>query len=189
MSNTSWELISSWMKPLEAEIWKLKLYKFLDWGQPKVNVYGKTYLVPRKTIFIADKGIQYRYSGFSHKSNGWPDWFIPLLHKVSAASRCNFNGCLINLYRDGNDRMGWHSDNEKELNPSKPITSLSLGTSRDFLLKNKFSSKKDKILLKDGDLLIMSPFFQDDWVHCIPVRKKIIDYRINLTFRVYSPAP
>ena len=136
MIETPWEFIPGWMQSNEADKWKKEIYRTLNWEQPKVKVYGKDYLVPRKTVFLGEKGIKYSYSGLIHKANGWPEWFYPLLVKVSIASNCNFNGCLVNLYRNGRDKMGWHSDNEKELNQSKPITSLSLGTSRDFYVKH-----------------------------------------------------
>ena len=181
-----WKLLSGWMNQKEAKEWKEKLFENLKWEQPTVNVFGKNYLVPRKTIFMGDKNISYSYSGTSHKSTGWPDWFHPLLNEVCLVTKSNFNGCLINLYRNGNDRMGWHSDNEKELQADKPIASLSLGASRDFYLKHRYLPKKKFILLNDGDLLIMHPPCQEQWLHSIPIRKKILDFRINLTFRCYE---
>ena len=179
------KLIPGWLNTLESEEWNLKLYKNLDWGQPEIKVYGKNFLVPRKTVFLGEKDISYTYSNFVHYSKLWPDWFYPLLEKVCFTSKCIFNGCLVNLYRDGRDRMGWHSDNEIELDASKPISSLSLGSSRDFDIKHRYLNKKERINLKNGDLLIMYPPFQSKWLHSIPVRKKIHDYRINLTFRSY----
>ena len=179
------DFISGWMQPVDTEKWKKKIVNNIEWTQPKVKVYGKEYFVPRKTCFIGDKNIRYSYSGFVHQSNGWPDWFYPLLEKVSFACQSNFNGCLINLYRNGSDRMGWHSDNEKELDPKQPISSLSLGATRDFCVKHREHLKKGLFTLKNGDLLIMKPSFQEYWLHSIPIRKKVIDYRINLTFRCY----
>ena len=137
-----WTLISGWLNPEESKKWKLKIYKTLKWDQPIVKVFGKKYLVPRKTVFLGEHNIQYSYSGVIHRSNGWPIWFYPLVSKLSVMNNCNFNGCLINLYRNGNDKMGWHADNEKELNPNKPICSISLGASRDFYLKNCSTNKK-----------------------------------------------
>ncbi len=81
--------------------------------------------------------------------------------------------------------MGWHSDNEKELDPQKSIASLSLGSTRDFILKHKQKTLKEKLTLGNGDLLIMYPECQRDWIHSIPKRRKIIENRINLTFRTY----
>tara|TARA_Y100001968_G_C19390404_1_gene735233 strand:- start:212 stop:772 length:561 start_codon:yes stop_codon:yes gene_type:complete len=185
MYSRPWELFSGCMNPVEANYWKLKIHENCEWSQPLVSIFGKKHLVPRKTIFIGDKGINYRYSGVKHEANGWPPWFTPLLEKVCFISKNNFNGCLVNLYRNGNDRMGWHADNEKELIPNKIISSLSLGASRDFIIKHRNLPLKDKITLKNGDLLIMYPKCQEEWIHSVPSRKKIADFRINLTFRCY----
>jgi len=183
--NQVWQLIRGWITLEESLEWKEKLYKNLNWQQPIVKVYGKRFLVPRKTVFLGDKHIKYKYSGYSHDSVQWPNWFYPLLDRVCSASNSKFNGCLINLYRNGIDRMGWHSDNEKELDLNQSIASLSLGASRDFLLKHRRLFIKEKINLKNGDLLIMHPECHREWVHSLPSRKNISDFRINLTFRAY----
>ena len=181
-----WQLISGWMNHSEANKWKNLLCKQLDWEQPFVNVYGKNYLIPRKTVFIGNKDISYSYSGLRHIAVGWPDWFKPLLDRICLTSKIKYNGCLLNLYRNGQDRMGWHSDDEKEIDSTKSIASLSLGSSRDFCFKHRKRIIKETIRLSDGDLLIMNPGCQKDWLHCIPARKKVLDLRINLTFRLYK---
>jgi len=180
-----WKLFSGWMNQVEASYWKQKIHDNCEWSQPLVHVFGKKYLVPRKTTFIGDEGINYSYSGVNHYANGWPYWFTPLLKNICSISKNNFNGCLINLYRNGNDRMGWHADNEKELISNKKISSLSLGSSRDFFIKHRYLPVKEKIILQNGDLLIMHPKCQEEWLHSVPLRKKISDLRINLTFRCY----
>ena len=186
MSDRPWKLFPGWICPIEAEEWKKKLNEKINWEQPLVKVFGKDHLIPRKTIFLGDMDIHYSYSGITHISEGWPTWFLPLLEKVSLKSGATFNGCLLNLYRNGNDRMGWHSDNERELIPDKPIASLSFGSSRDFCLKHRLLVDKETIVLKDGDLLIMYPPSQEQWKHSVPIRKKVSDFRINLTFRCYK---
>ena len=156
----------------------------IDWQQPIVTLYGRRHPVPRMTAFLAADGLNYRYSGTVHQGTGWPEWFIPLLLKVSAASGTRFNGCLLNLYRSGDDRMGWHADDEPEINQAEPIASLSLGASRDFCLRLKQEAKEKHTLpLNDGDLLIMHPGCQQAWMHGVPTRRKITTSRINLTFR------
>ena len=180
-----WELLPGWMNLEESIKWKNLLFRELEWNQPTVKVYGKNYSVPRKTVFIGEENLEYSYSGVRHIATIWPSWFYPLLDKVSITTQCHFNGCLINLYRNGNDRMGWHSDNEKELNPSKLIASLSLGSSRDFYFKNRKTLIKELINLKNGDLLLMYPPCQKEWLHSLPSRKNNNLYRINLTFRSY----
>ncbi len=181
-----WTLLSSWMNIRESENWQKKINKNLTWEQPVVRIYGSSYLVPRKTKFIAENKICYSYSGIRHYGNGWPNWFYPLLEMVNSASNVKFNGCLLNLYRNGYDRMGWHSDNEPELDLTKPISSLSLGAIRDFVLKHRTQEFKESLSLQAGDLLIMNPICQKEWIHSIPIRRNIKNERINLTFRCYK---
>ena len=158
----------------------------LDWEQPIVRVYGRKYPVPRMSCFLADKYITYKYSGYEHRGYGWPNWFSPLLDKVNKKCEAEFNGCLLNLYRNGNDSMGWHSDNEPELDSKQPIASLSFGTTRDFYLKHKIFKYREDLIIGNGDLLIMSPSCQNSWLHSVPIRRKITGSRINLTFRYYK---
>ena len=184
-NNRPWKLINGWMNQEETFKWKKILYENIIWEQPIVKVFGKEYLIPRKTVFLGENNLSYSYSGASHFAKGWPSWFYPLLDKVCNESETKLNGCLLNLYKDGNDRMGWHCDNEKELDISSPILSLSFGAARELFFKNRFNSIKEKLLLKDGDLLIMYPKCQIEWLHSLPPRKKVKDSRINLTFRTY----
>ena len=185
-SKRPWILIKKWISPAESNFWKDKLIKNLQWKSPLVKVYGKNYRTPRKTVFLGENGISYRYSGTTHLANGWPYWFNPLLDKTTDFIQTKFNGCLLNLYRDGNDKMGWHSDNEIELEEEKPIASLSFGEQRDFVIKHKKFPIKEILSLEDGDLLIMYNLCQKEWLHCVPARKKKHKSRINLTFRCYK---
>ncbi len=180
-----WILIRGWLPPSESTYWYDRAFREIAWERPNVLIYGNNYLTPRKTQFIGNKGISYSYSSHLHIAKGWPDWFLPLLKKVRSSCNVEFNGCLLNLYRNGLDRMGWHSDNEPELDSDKPISSLSLGASRDFILKRNNSSERHCLSLGNGDLLIMLPECQKDWKHSIPKRLKINKPRINLTFRSY----
>tara|TARA_Y100001968_G_C19195596_1_gene637373 strand:+ start:41 stop:619 length:579 start_codon:yes stop_codon:yes gene_type:complete len=181
-----WTYIPNWISIEECSIWYKELINKIRWEQPLVSVYGRSYLVPRKTNFLSEPGITYRYSGLLHYGKEWPDWFKPLLEKVCYKADSNFNGCLLNLYRNGNDRMGLHSDNEKELDSSMPIASLSFGVERDFIFKHKLYDNKVVLKLKSGDLLIMKPQCQNNWLHSLPPRKRVVGSRINLTFRCYQ---
>ena len=180
-----WKLFPGWMNSTDSSYWMSKLVNQLSWNSPAIRLYGKTHVVPRLTCFLAENSIRYRYSGIVHCGEGWPDWFIPILNLVKTEANVNFNGCLLNLYRNGNDRMGWHSDDEIELDSSQSIASLSLGACRDFFFKHKLLQKKEVVSLSDGDLLLMFPTCQKEWLHSLPNRKRISNMRINLTFRRY----
>ena len=94
-----------------------------------------------------------------------------------------FNSVLANLYRDGHDYMGWHSDNEPELGSEPIIASISLGASRPLQFRHKKSKQKYELELEPGSLLIMHGQTQSTWQHCLPKRRKVTEARINLTFR------
>ena len=183
-----WTLHRGWLAAEDAKRWTRLMAEKIAWEQPVVKVYGRLHPVPRMTAFLADKGVQYRYSGTTHSGEGWPDWFTPLLTSINDACRTRFNGCLLNLYRHGDDRMGWHADDEPEIDQTQPIGSLSLGASRDFHLRHRV--KRDRRIalpLSDGDLLIMHPGCQQNWMHSVPQRRRISTPRINLTFRRFQP--
>ena len=180
-----WHLHRRWMEAEACMHWMGRLQAQLLWEQPVVQVYGRRHPVPRLTVFLADQQVSYRYSGVLHRGGGWPDWFQPLLEKVNAACGTAFNGCLLNLYRHGDDRMGWHADDEPEIDGAHPIASLSFGASRTFQFRHRLSKERRDLELADGDLLVMAPGCQQQWLHAVPVRRRVQEVRINLTFRVF----
>lgn len=183
----NWNHHVGWMEPETASLWFTRCQEHILWEQPQVRVYGKYHLVPRLTAFMADLSVSYRYSGVIHRGQGWPEWFIPLLQLVNEGCGARFNGCLFNLYRDGDDRMGWHSDDEPEIDTSYPIASLSFGATRALQFRHRVSSNREELALADGDLLVMEPGCQKLWMHALPVRRKTRTTRLNLTFRVFLP--
>ena len=155
----------------------------LDWAEESINMFGKNILVPRLVCWYGDKTAIYRYSGIKHIPLPWIEPLIELKTKLEAATQQTFNSVLGNLYRDKNDSMGWHSDNEKEMGTDPFIASLSLGEERIFKIKHKTTKEQHTILLTSGSLLTMSGQFQHNWQHCIPKCSAPKKPRINLTFR------
>jgi len=155
------------------------------WRQDEIKLFGKKVLQPRLTILFGESGNTYKYSGLEMSPEPFPEIIKSLKYKCEEESNgIKFNVCLANLYRDGNDSMGWHADDEKELGSNPVIASISLGAERLFHLKHKkLQNTKHKIRLQHGSLLIMKGTTQKYWKHQLPKTKKIISPRINLTFR------
>eukprot|EP00913_Durusdinium_trenchii_P031735 g29720.t1 len=85
---------------------------------------------------------------------------------------------------NGEDAMGWHSDNEQVYGPKPTIASVTLGAERDFdLREGKGGGARLRVRLAHGSLLVMSGATQECWQHSLPRRKALKDERINLTFR------
>ena len=162
-----------------------QLKNSISWKHEKIHLFGRWVLQPRLSAWYGDEGTDYVYSGLKNIPNPWNDILLNLKKKVEILSGTQFNSVLLNYYRDGQDSMGWHQDNEKELGKNPIIASLSFGVSREFQLRHKFDKSIPKIncLLDDSSLLIMSGETQNYWQHQIPKTKKFIGERINLTFR------
>ena len=165
-----------------------RLRNEVPWRQETVSVWGRSHLVPRLTCWMGDAGASYRYSGLRLQPEAWTPLVSSLRQRLEQAAGCRFHAVLLNLYRDGHDRMGWHADDEPELDPEAPIASLSLGASRCFQLRSQRpgeDGRRETIALDlgDGDLLLMDPPTQRHWQHQLPARRGVRAPRLNLTFR------
>jgi alkylated DNA repair dioxygenase AlkB len=159
----------------------------LDWRSDRIRIFGKWVMQPRLVAWYGDPDAEYTYSGLKHMPNPWTPELKKLKKQIETFSGDSFNSVLANLYRNGKDSNGWHSDNEKELGTHPVIASLSLGETRDFLLKHKKTDEKIKIPLESGSLLLMKAGTQENWKHTLPKRTRALGPRINLTFRkVYA---
>jgi alkylated DNA repair dioxygenase AlkB len=168
----------------------------IEWKQSRSFVYGQWHDQPRMTALYGAE--TYDYSGVQYR----PEDF----NKSPALRQCKervellldtpFNAVVCNLYRDGNDSIGWHSDNEPELGWTPLIASLSFGATRRFSFRRKrlrstnFAPLRDHetdrhdIELRSGSMLVMFGETQRNWEHALLKTKKVTEPRINLTFRI-----
>ena len=155
----------------------------IRWEQVRVNVFNRMVDQPRLTAWYGDEGKTYSYSGTFLTPMPWTETLATMRETVARISGSMFNSVLANLYRDGNDGVGWHADNERELGTNPVIASVSLGATRRFDLKHRDTGELVRVDLPDGSLLVMSGETQHKWVHRIAKTKKMCGERINLTFR------
>ena len=162
-----------------------RLLHGVDWRQDTVVVFGKRHPQPRLTQWFGPPGHTYSYSGVDMQPIAWPAWLKACKHQVESASGATYNSVLANLYRNGQDTVGWHADNEPELGHQPHIASLSLGAVRDFRLKHRTRRDVDPVTvnLGHGDLLLMAGNTQHAWLHTVPRRAGVSQPRVNLTFR------
>ena len=146
-------------------------------------MFGKTIITKREVAWYGDAGLQYTYSGKTKKAIAWTNTLLTLKNIVEEKTSETFNSCLLNLYHNGSEGMGWHADNEKDLKKDAAIASLSLGAERKFSFKHKRSKQTISILLENGSLLLMKGHIQQHWLQQLPASKKISEPRINLTCR------
>ncbi len=161
------------------------LLKNIEWKNEEIIIFGKEIISKRKVAFYGDEGIEYTYSNKTKKGLVWTDHLLKIKSLVEDYTQVSYNGCLLNLYHDGDEGMGWHSDGEKEIIANSSISSVSLGIERKFSFKNKSSKEIVSIQLENGSLLEMKGAIQKHWLHALPKSKKIKTPRINLTFRQF----
>ncbi|MCP5018818.1 MAG: alpha-ketoglutarate-dependent dioxygenase AlkB [Ketobacter sp.] len=166
-----------------------RLQEEIPWRQDNIRIAGKETPIPRLQAWFGDPGISYTYSGLTLQPEPWNDTLQHIKEQIESYSDTQFNSLLANLYRDEQDSVGWHADNEPELGNNPVIASLSLGGERTFQLKHRqHPERKLELELRSGDLLIMKGAMQHHWLHQIPKSKQACLPRINLTFRKINKA-
>lgn len=179
----------AWLAADEADALLAQLRQDIPWECHRIRMFGREVDSPRLSSWIGDPGAVYTYSRTRFVPHPWPASLRPLRERLSQALGVAFNSVLANLYRDGRDRMGWHSDDEPELGPRPVIASVSLGATRRFSLKPRAGGASRHLDLPHGSLLVMAGDTQSAWRHALAGTARPVDARINLTFRrILSPA-
>jgi alkylated DNA repair dioxygenase AlkB len=168
----------------EANYYFGYLSKEIPWEHDEVIIFGKHIQTRRMVAWYGDCSYLYTYSNCTKRAVPWTKDLWNLKEKINKLVGTEFNSCLLNLYHDGNDGIGWHSDDEKSIGKCTPIASLSFGAERRFMFKHKQTKEIISAVLEHGSLLIMKDTTQLNWLHSLPTCKKGIGPRINLTFRI-----
>lgn len=174
------------LSALRADRFFETIYQTAEWQQPRVNMFGKSVGSPRLAAWYGNPDAVYTYSGLVNTPLPWFATLQKLRSQVEAYTGARFNSVLLNLYRSGDDAMGWHADDESELAQDAAIASLSLGASRRFLMRHKRrqNGTRMNLTLHHGSLLVMLGETQRHWQHAVPRTRKAVGARINLTFRL-----
>ena len=173
--------------PHESGLFLQTFINTVPWAQESIQMYGKLVKTPRLTAWYGDKGKDYTFSGTKYHPIPWTDDLLKIKEKIEPIAGTRFNSVLLNYYRDGNDSVAWHSDDEYELGADPIIASVSFGQVRRFDIRHKTDrDRKYSVYLENGSLLLMKGDLQHHWYHRIPKSVKPMKERVNLTFRVIS---
>ncbi|MGY4537348.1 alkylated DNA repair dioxygenase AlkB [Mucilaginibacter sp. UYNi724] len=177
----------TFFSPAESADLLEKLKASIQWKQETIRMYGKLLNTPRLTAWYGDNSKTYAFSGKKYDPYPWTSELLFIKQRVDKAAGITFNSVLLNDYRNGNDSVAWHADDEPELGINPIIASVSFGQMRRFDVRHKQDHKlKHSVELENGSLLIMKGDLQHNWEHQVPKSIKAIKERINLTFRVIS---
>lgn len=182
---------------LEANALYENLLNELPWQSDIVTLFGKTHVTTRQIVWMGDHDVSYHYSGQTRRAIPWTKQMLHVKRHIeqqlsSSGINVDFNSCLLNYYPSGEDGMGYHADDEKELGAQPIIASLSLGARRKFVFKHKTIRQKNKpvkveLYLESGQLIVMHGDTQQFWKHSITKTKTVAEGRISLTFRQIHP--
>lgn len=178
------DYLPDFLSPAEQLDCYSRLADSLDWHQEELRIAGRIVAVPRLVAWYGEPEARYAYSGVVHEPLPWTPELSALRARIEAESGARYNSVLANWYRDGNDSMGWHADNEPELGRNPVIASLSLGARRRFLMEHRRDKTRLELELGQGGLLIMAGATQHYWRHSLPKTAQLVGPRINLTFRL-----
>ena len=155
------------------------------WERRRVVLFGRPVEQPRLVGWFGS--VPYRYSGLTLEPRQGPAWLAPLLAKVCGATGVAFNHVLLNRYRDGNDGMGLHADDERELGLRPVVATLSLGATRAFVIRARHEPIRLRLEPAAGTLLVMGGSCQRQLVHGVPKTRRAVTERVSLTFRLVRP--
>jgi len=168
----------------ESDLLLKSLRATIEWKQESMNMYGKRIDFPRLTAWYGNNDKPYSFSGITLQPLPWTPEILKIKNTIEPLAQTEFNSVLLNLYRNGNDSISWHTDAEKELGINPVIASVNFGATRKFQLRHLNTKEKLEIELTHGSLLIMQGQLQHFWQHQVPKTSKPVGERINLTFRV-----
>jgi alkylated DNA repair dioxygenase AlkB len=187
LSGADLRFAPGWLAPAEADGLLAALLTDPGWEVHRIRMFGREVDSPRLSRWIGDPGAVYTYSRARFDPHPWPEVLAAMRCRLRETLGVDFNSVLANRYRDGRDRMGWHSDDEPELGPRPVIASLSLGATRRFALKPRGVGERLVLELPHGSLLVMAGDTQTRYRHALPATAQPVGERINLTFRQILP--
>jgi alkylated DNA repair dioxygenase AlkB len=186
IENGEYLFYSDFFSKAESDLFLQKLKVEIEWKQESMNMYGKQVDFPRLTAWYGDNDKPYSFSGITLQPKIWTKELLEIKAKIEPLATVQFNSVLLNRYRSGNDSISWHTDAEKELGQNPVIASVNFGATRKFQLRHINTKEKLEIKLTNGSLLIMQGELQHYWQHQVPKTSKVVNERINLTFRVIN---
>ena len=176
--------LSSFLPADEAATFLAWLDATIPWEAHTLSLYGRSVRVPRQVAWYGPT--PYTYGAISHPARPLPPLLQSLLQRVCDATGYAFNAVLCNRYANGNDSVGWHSDDDYPVGATAAVASLSFGATRTFEVHPISSGLGQALALHAGDLLVMAPGVQRTWLHRIPKTDAPVGTRVNLTFRAVA---
>jgi len=173
-------LLDNFISKEESDFYYTTLLKQTQWHEYEMPMYNKVVTAPRMVSWYGDTD-----RTELNPQQKWSKELLTMRQRVENETALKFNSVLLNLYRNGNDGVGWHSDKTISTNKDLNIASVTFGETRLFRLRHKFMKHiaQIEIPLHHGSLLLMAGSTNSYWEHQVPKTSRNVLPRINLTFR------
>ena len=155
----------------------------LPWSEELVKMFGQTFIAPRLSCALADEGCTYRYRGSQTEPIRFTSQLDELRLRLCDHLEVAFNYVLATQYRDGNDYVGWHADDERDLVRGQVIANVSLGEVREFRIKSRDRTFDERVRTHHGSLLLMKGDILLSTKHTLVRTRRAIGPRVVLSFR------
>lgn len=179
MPDTDLLLIDGFFSKEESDYYYETFLHKIKWRESEMEIFDKKVTIPRMIAWYSEKeNIE------TSQNNKWPEELHTIRSKVEKETELNFNAVLLNLYRNGKDGVGWHSDKEHNIGKNPLLASVTFGETRLFRLRHKYRKNLQiEIPLHHGSFLLMAGTTNSFWQHQVPKTARNVLPRINLTFR------
>ena len=160
----------------KAAAWFSQMRLSIPWRREFIRCFGKVHQEPRAIFAVGSASVT--YAGKAIESVPWdqaPAVLRDMRQRVQEECGSHFNVALCNLYETGADSVGWHADDETIYGEDPVIASISLGATRDFLVRpvvREHGTRSMTMPLQNGDLFVMEGAFQEQWQHSLPKRAR-----------------
>lgn len=178
-----YKYVKSFLYKKEADYLYDRLDKEIPWSVVKYYKPERGYVITPRETWCAGIHNRLDLKNFNYQWNKIPRWLLPLKELVEDECNEEFNFMLFAKYRNENDSITFHSDDERFLGDNPTIASITVGETRPFQLKNKVSREIETFNLSHGDLFVMQNNCQKDYLHSVPKQKQELSTRISITFR------
>ncbi len=135
--------------------------------------------------WTASYGVPYNYAQMVYPAAPLHPLLKPVSEALEAKLGIRFNNCLLNFYQNERSKMGFHSDETKDLVENTGVAIVSLGEGRDIHFRRRdVPDVRTSYFLAPGSLLWMGIGVQHEWAHAIK-KKRGAGRRISLTWRAF----
>ena len=148
----------------------------VDWRAERRQMYDRVVDVPRLVRFYSETEQWPNAALIDAKTALDAHYRHELGEEFATAGLC--------YYRDGSDSVAWHGDNiGRSATEDTMVAIVSLGATRQLMLRPRGGGTSLKFTLGHGDLIVMGGSCQRTWEHAVPKSTRATGPRVSVQFR------